>query len=109
MTIEIYSPNLKVSQKIIDKIEKKLLELSHLGEKISRAEVFLSENKVLPKQNKICKIRLDIFGDTFFVQRKSDSFENAAATAIRVLKRSLKKKQAQRNLPPEEITSTIKI
>jgi hypothetical protein len=42
MTIEIHAPNLQVKKKTIASIEKKVMELSHLGEKISRAEIFLT-------------------------------------------------------------------
>jgi len=109
MTIEIHSPNLQVSEKLIKKIDKKALTLSHLGEKISRTEIYLSEDNTLTKENKSCKIRLTIFGDELFVHKYADSFEKAAMSAIRVLKRSLKRKQEVRNQLPDEITSTVKV
>ena len=109
MTIEIHSPNLQVNERAIDAIKKKVLSLSHLGEKISRAEIFLTEDAALATENKICKIRLSIFGDDLFVSKNADSFVKAATAAIRVLRRGLKKKQEVRNEPPEEITSTVHI
>jgi ribosome-associated translation inhibitor RaiA len=109
MTIEIHAPNLQVSEKTIDAIEKRVMDLSHLGEKISRAEIFLTEDAALGNVVKICKIRLSIFGDDLFVSKKADSFGRAATAAIRVLKKGLKKKQEVRNEPPEEITSTVDI
>ena len=108
MTIEIYSPNLKVNEQLSKAIEKKLVTLSHLGGKISRAEVFLTIDDTLPKVNKVCKIRLDIPGDTFFVHKNGVSFENAVTTAIKIIKRLLKKATEHRN-QPDEITSTIEI
>lgn len=109
MTIEIHAPDLRVTDRTIDTINKKVLNLSRLGEKISRAEIFLTEDAALPKENKTCKIRLSIFGDDLFVSKNADSFEKAATAAIRVLKKGLKKKQEQRNDPPEEVTSTVNI
>lgn len=109
MTIEIHSPNLQVNERTIDAIKKKVLNLSHLGEKISRAEIFLTEDAALPREDKICKIRLSIFGDDLFVSKNAESFGNAATAAIRALKKGLKKKQELRNEPPEEVTSTVDI
>jgi ribosome-associated translation inhibitor RaiA len=109
MTIEIHAPDLRVNDRTIDTINKKVLSLSRLGEKISRAEIFLTEDAALPKENKTCKMRLSIFGDDLFVSKNADSFEKAATAAVRVLKKGLKKKQEQRNDPPEEITSTVNI
>jgi len=107
MTIEIYSPNLQVSEQLTKAIEKKLGALSHLG-KVSRAEVFLTIDDTLSKVNKVCKIRLDIPGDTLFVHKNGVSFENAVTTAIKIIKRLLKKATEHRN-QPDEITSTIEI
>lgn len=98
MTIEIYSPNLKVSEQLTKAIEKKLVALSHLG-KVSRAEVFLTIGDILPEENKVCKIRLDIPGDTLFVHKNGVSFENAVTSAIKILKRLLKKTTEHRNEP----------
>src|SRR6188474_1757539 len=109
MTIEIHSPNLRVSEKTIGAIEKKILELSHFGEKVSRAEVFLSEDMALSKDNKQCKIRLSIFGDDLFVHKNANNFQAAAFATIKVLKRNLKKKQEQHNQVPEEITTTVDV
>ena len=109
MTIEIHAPYLQVKKKTIASIEKKVMELSHLGEKISRAEIFLTEDVSLGKEDKICKIRLSIFGDDLFVSKKADSFGKAATVAIRVLKKGLKKKQEVSNELPEEVTSTVDI
>ncbi len=109
MTIEIHSPNLQVKQEVLTGIEKKLMSLSHLSEKISRAEIFLTEDATLIKQNKVCRIRLDIFGDALFVQKNAVSFEKASSDAIKILKKRLKQKAEHKNEPPDEVTSTVKV
>ena len=109
MTIEIRSPHLKPGKKILAVIEKKVLTLAHLSEKVSRAEIFLETDNPLIRENKVCKIRLDIFGDTIFVHKKAKSFEEAATSAVRVLKKRLKRKKENRNEPPDEITSTVEV
>jgi putative sigma-54 modulation protein len=105
MTIEIYAPHLKINEMLIDDIKTKLASLSHLSEKISRAEVFLQEEGKL----KSCKIRLDIFGDTLFVHKTGKRFQGAVSSAMSALRRLLKAKVEQRNEPVEEIISTVKV
>jgi|SRR5687767_10594918 len=109
MTIEIQSPNLRVRKKTIENIKEKISSLSHMGEQVSRAEVYLTESTELPEKTKTCKIRLSIFGDDLFVSKNADSFGVAASSAIDVLKRALRKKKEMRNTPPEEITSTVDV
>jgi ribosome-associated translation inhibitor RaiA len=109
MTIEIHAPNLEVNERTIDTINKKVLKLSHLGEKISRAEIFLTKDAALAKQDHICKIRLSIFGDDLFVSKNADNFGKAATAAIGTLKKGLKKKQELKNEPPEEVISTVDV
>jgi len=109
MVLEIYSPNVKISEKTLDLIKRKLLLLSRLKEKISRAEIFLQEESLLPKHNKVCKIRLEIFGNTLFVEKKSTSFQTAAISALKTLKRRLKEKSKLKDDTGDEVTSTVKV
>ncbi len=109
MTIEIHSPNLQISEQLFGVIRKKILALARLGENISRVEIFFAEHMEMPGKNKSCKIRLSIFGDSLFVQKLDNSFEQAALSAIKVLKRNLKKKLQKRNQIPEEVISTVEV
>jgi ribosomal subunit interface protein len=109
MIIEINSPNLRVSEKTARAIEKKVMKLSRFGENISRAEIFLTEENSSTKENKNCKIRLDIFGDTLFAHETTESFETAAASVIKALKKMLKEQPGKRNVLPDEIMTTVKI
>src|SRR5512138_3651766 len=102
MTIEVYAPNVQVSEKLIRSVEKRLLALSHLGEQIGRAEVYFTRDRESGDGAESCKIRLDIFADTIFVHKRGDSFERAANTALRALKRMLTKKTGQRSQPADQ-------
>ena len=108
MTIEIHSPGVQVEKSLVKKIETKLVKLSHISEKISRSEVYLTREKVLSKKDKACKIRLDIFGDTLFVHKHAETFEKAAMDAIKVLKKLLKQKAELHNEPEPDILTTVK-
>jgi hypothetical protein len=107
MIIEIHAPKLKIDENVITRIKKSLVGISHLGEKISRAEVYLSEGQGKVQDNKTCKITLSLTGDSFFVTQHAGSFEKAALSAIKLLKKGLKKNIGKRNEPPEEIITTV--
>lgn len=106
MTIEIHSPHLKIKETDLKIIEQKIVALSHLGKHISRAEIFLTKDPPGVKQNKVCKIRLDIIGDTLYVHKNADSFEKAARDAIKVLKKRLTQKVEHKNEPADIMVST---
>ena len=109
MTIEIHSPNLRVSERIVKAIEKKVMSLTRFGENISRVEIFLTEENSHSKENKNCKIRLEIFGDTLFAHKTAENFEKAATLVIKILKLRLRKRSEQRNISPDEITTTVDV
>jgi ribosome-associated translation inhibitor RaiA len=95
MKILIRSPHLKIRQGTLDSIKKKVLSLSHLNGKISKAEVFLIEEGSLKKQKKVCNIMLYI-DDTLFVHKTGDDFEEAATAAVRTLKRRVNRSEKLR-------------
>jgi hypothetical protein len=109
MTIEIYSFHVKIKETTLKTIEKEIVALSHLGRRISRVEIFLTEDPATVKENKICRIRLDIIGDTLYVHRNADSFEKAAGDAIKVLKKHLSQKVEYKNKPADKIINTLKV
>jgi len=106
MTIEIHSPHLKIKETTLKIIEKKIVALSHLGKHVSRAEIFLAEDPPGVKENKVCKIRLDIIGDTLYVHKNANSFEEAVRDAIKVLKKRLTQKVEHRKEPADKMVST---
>lgn len=109
MTIEIHAAPMKEDVKLIDFIKEKLMALSHLHHHISRAEVNLFEYKELRKQNKVCEIRLDIFGENLFVRREADQYKKSVTAVLKELKKLVKEQVKHQNEPPDITTSTVKV
>ncbi|HVT86578.1 MAG TPA: HPF/RaiA family ribosome-associated protein [Chitinophagaceae bacterium] len=109
MTIEFHVGQIKAEEKLIDYIKEKLVALSHLHHHISRAEVYLHEYKELRKENKVCEIRLDIFGETVFVRRESGQYKKSATEVLKELKKLVKEQVKHQNDPPDITTSTVKV
>lgn len=93
MTIEFHTPYAKVSEKQVNDIRNEILELSHINKQISRTEVLLKEDEtIIPAENKICEIRLTVYGDNLLAHARSENFEKSAKEAIKKLKKMVKQK-----------------
>ncbi len=110
MNIEFQTPYGKVSEKLVDDIRNRILELSHMNKNISRAEVLLKEDEtIIPAENKVCEIRLTVFGDSLLTHSRTENFTKSAKEAIKELKKMVKQQVKKQKEPPDEITSTIKV
>ena len=110
MNIEFHTPYNKVSEKLVTEIRNELLGLSHLNKNISRAEVMMkAEQHIITAENKICEIRLTIYGDDIVAHTRSESFENSAKQALKELNRIVKQQAKKHDATPDIVTSTVKI
>jgi hypothetical protein len=99
MIIEFNTAYGKVSEKLVTDITNEILDLLHINKKISRAEVLLIEDETLiPAENKVCEIKLTIYGDDLLVHARTKNFESSATEAINELKKMVKKQVKQKNL-----------
>ena len=104
MTIEFHTPFGKVSEKLVSSIRNDVMELSHINKKISRAEVMLTEDPgVTGVENKICEIRLSIYGETLYVRTRTEKFESSAKDALKELKRLVKQQVKKQMLASNEL------
>ncbi len=110
MNIEFHTPFSKVSENLVTEIRNELLALSHLNKNISRAEVMMkADQNIITIENKICEIRLTIYGDDMVSHTRTESFESSARAAIKELKRIIKKQVKMQHAPPDVLTSTVKV
>jgi len=110
MTIEFHTPYGKISEKLVKSIRNDVMELSHINKKITRAEIEFKEDPgILHGENKVCEIRLSIYGDNLFVRRSTENFEKSSKAAIKELKSLVRQQVKKQNEPPEFLLSTVKI
>lgn len=110
MTIEFHTAYGKVPEKLVSDIRNEILELSHLNKDISRAEVLLKEDEtIIPAENKICEIRLTVYGDDLLAHARTENFKNSAKEAIKELKKMVKQQVKKQKEPPDEMTSSVKV
>lgn len=110
MTLEFLTQHAAVSDKLVTYIRNELMKMYHLFNSISRAEVILKEDKtIIPSENKVCEIRLTVFGDDLMAHSRTESFRKSAREVIKELKQLVKQQASHKNEPPDIITSTVKI
>lgn len=109
MIIEIHAPHSEVNESILNPVKEKVLSFSHLIKDVVKAEIVLRDDVSADTDKKICEIRLTLYGDSLFVHRRSNSFEESAWLAVTELEKAvLEQAKLQQGLP-DQITSTVKV
>lgn len=107
MNIEIHSiPS--VPEEVVSLVKVGIMEFKRLNKNISRTEVSFREAHT-PADNKICEIRLNIFGDSLYTMRKAQTFKRVAGLALRHLGSVLKKQLSKGKSLSEEVVSSVKV
>lgn len=110
MTIEFHTPSGKVPEKLISDVRNEILGLSHGYKDISRAEVVLKEDgNIISAENKICEIRLTVYGDNLVARSITENFKSSAKEVIKELSRMIKQQSKKQKEPPDQTTSTVKV
>jgi ribosome-associated translation inhibitor RaiA len=106
MTIEFETPYGKVSEKLVGFIKKEIIKLTHKLEHVARVEVTMKEDHLfVPDENKVCQIKLTIFGDNLVAYARSTTFSKAGRDAINDLRRKIHEHKES----VEEVTTTIEV
>jgi putative sigma-54 modulation protein len=91
MKIEFQTPYNKASEKLLSHIRDEILKLSHINKEIVRAEVLLKEDTtIIPSENKVCEIKINVFGDDLLAHSRKSTFTSAAKEVIKELKKMVK-------------------
>jgi len=110
MNIEFHTAYGKVPDKLIKDIRDKVLEFSHVNADISRAEIILREDEtIIPSENKVCEIRLSIYGDDLMAHSRTESFKTSAKEVLNSLKKMVKQQVKNQKEIPDQTTSTVKV
>ena len=109
MTIEFHFPQGKIEEHVLDFVKKYLVKFHQKDREISRAEVYFKEQATKPGTQKICEIDLTIYGDSIFVRRLAETFEEAARQAIETLSEDVAVQIKSQQDLPDEVVSTVKV
>ena len=91
MNVSINSVHFKADNKLEQFIERKVGKLSGLYEGVIGSEVTLKIDKAETKDNKVAEIRVQIPGYDLYAKKQSNTFEEAADTAVSAIRKQLEK------------------
>lgn len=91
MEIKIQSINFDATEKLQDFIEKKVAKLEKTFEDIKTAEVQLKVVKPATAQNKETSLTVSVPGQTLFVEKTCDTFEEGVDLCVDAMKVQLTK------------------
>lgn len=86
MKINIQSPSVHASEKLIDFTEDKIGKLVGYSDRIMHANVVLKTDRSSTRDNKVCEITLAIPGNDLFASKQCHTFEEAIMEAVDALK-----------------------
>jgi putative sigma-54 modulation protein len=109
MCIEIHAPHSDVDESLLIPVKEKVLSFSHLMKDIVKAHIFFREDAPHIRENKVCEIKLMLYGDVLFVHRRTDSFESAAWQALADLEKQVTEQVKQQHDLPDDINSSVRV
>ena len=110
MTIEFQTPYGKVSEKLVNDIRNEVLKLSHKNKDILRAEVLLREdNTIITAENKVCEIRLTVYGDDLLTHARTEDFSKSAKEAIKIAKKLVNQQVKKQKRSSDGMPSSVKV
>ncbi len=109
MTIEFHNPIGIIKKKEIDFIRDKLIACHHAFDKISRAEVYCKEIKINSENNFACTINIDIFENSFYINKTSSSYEASIISVIEAIEKKVDEWIKESSSTLDDVLTTIKI
>ena len=99
-----------ISEGLVRKIRNEMIKLSHVNKEISRSEIVMKEDATINRpENKICEIRLTVYGADLLSHSRTESFSRSVTEAIKELRKLVSQQVKEQQEPPEEITSTVDV
>jgi len=109
MDIEFHTAS-GIPERLVRKIRNEMLKLSHVDKEISRSEIVMKEDPTINRpENKICEIRLTVFGADLLSHSRTESFTRSANEAIKEIRKLVSQQVKEQQEPPGEITSTVEV
>lgn len=109
MCIEIHAPHSDIDESLLIQVKEKVLSFSHIMKDIVKAHVFFREDVPGNTENKVCEIKLILYGDVLFVHRRAARFEEAAWQALADLEKQVTEQVRLQHELPDDINSSVRV
>ena len=91
MNTTINSVKFKADEKLEKYIYEKVGKLDRMTDRATKCEVFLKIDKPEADNNKIAELQLALPGQTLFIGKQADTFEQAVSEAVDAMKVQIEK------------------
>lgn len=95
MKIDIQSPGLTPNHELENFVYEEVERFFHLYKEVISCEVCLSLDSSSTKENKNCRMRLSIPGNDLLATARCRTFEEAVASAVKIIKGQIKRKKTK--------------
>jgi ribosome-associated translation inhibitor RaiA len=109
LCIDVHAPNSDIHESMLTQLKEKVLSFTHNMKDIVKAHVFLREDNPTTTENRICEIKLTLYGDVLFVHRRAASFELAAEQAVCDLEKQVAEQVKLQHDLPDDINSSVRV
>lgn len=91
MNTIINTAKFTADEKLEQFIHEKVGKLDRIADRATKCEVFLKIDKPESANNKIAELQIAMPGQTLFISKQADSFEQAVAEAVDAMKVQIEK------------------
>ena len=96
MNTIINTAKFKADEKLEKYIHEKVAKLDRMTDRATKCEVFLKIDKPESDNNKIAELQLALPGQTLFIGKQADTFEQAVSEAVDAMKEKLVRNKERR-------------
>ncbi|HTA81879.1 MAG TPA: ribosome-associated translation inhibitor RaiA [Bacteroidia bacterium] len=105
MEIRIESPHFTVNGQLQEYVNKKVVKLAHINERLIWSNVLLKLDKSDTDENKVCEIKIHAPKEDLFAKCRCTTFEDAVTETIHALEKQMRKKKTSWQKGKEKIDS----
>jgi putative sigma-54 modulation protein len=109
LCIEVHAPHSDVHEPMLKQLKEKVVSFTRNMKDIVKAHVLLREDNPAHTENRICEIKLTLFGDVLFVHRRAASFELATEQALQDLEKQVAEQVKLQHDLPDNINSSVRV
>ena len=110
MTIDIHTPHDGLDEMVIQDAKQAMIRLAQQYKTINKLECVMRQDQVnnMP-EDKVCEIKLSVFGENLFTHSRTGKYESSVAEAVEHMKSQLELLASRQNELPDKVTTTVKV
>jgi putative sigma-54 modulation protein len=110
MTIDIHTPCEGLEEKVIHHAKQAMIRLVHQYKTINRLACVMREDLLINlPENKVCEIKLSVYGENLFTHSRSGKYKLAVNEAIEHMKSQLELLASRQHDLPDKVTTTVRV